>query len=157
MNRRTAQRLSAPNQQPSGQCRKRSLRPAPGLPEPLAPVPALEPRLLCSDLVTLRLHRPGFAPRDIGAILEEISPHGACLQFEEPIAVDASVRLLQTEAAEGGELNGTVVQCLHQPDLGFFGEVRFAPGCTWSPRYYRPLHLFDPTERLVASATAGGG
>jgi hypothetical protein len=156
MNRRSVRRLPAQNHQLSGHCRRRLLRPGPGLPEPFAPVPAPEPRLLCSDLVTLRLHSPGFAPRDIGAILEEISPRSACLQFEEPIPVDTSVRFLLTESAEGGELTGTVVQCLHQPDLGFFGEVRFAPGCTWSPRYYRPLHLFDPTERMAASATAGG-
>lgn len=138
---------------PSGQCRRRSFRSGLGLPQPFIAVLA-EPRLLCSDLVTLRLRSPGLAPRDISAILEEISPHDACLQFEESIPVETSVDILFTESAEGENLTGTVVQCLPQRDLGFFTEVHFTPGCTWSPKRYRPLHLFDPSGLLASREMA---
>jgi hypothetical protein len=115
-----------------------------------------EPRLLCSDLLALRLDEPGAGQREISGILEEIAAHSASLQFEEPIAVGAMLRFLSVESCEGGELTGVVVECQLEPRLGYFAEVRFTPGCTWSPKNYRPLHLFDPADLLaVASATAG--
>ena len=140
----------------AGHCRKRSQRTMPGFPH-AAPLPRPEPRLLCSDLLTVRLDEPGAREREIPGILEEIAAHSASLQFEEPIAVGTGVRFLSTESSEGGNLTGVVVECLHQPRLGYFAEVRFSAGCTWSPKNYRPLHLFDPAELLaVAWATAAG-
>ena len=115
-----------------------------------------EPRLLCSDLLTLRLENPGGTPREVDAVLEEISTHTASLQFEESIPVGTRVRFLQTESAEGGNLIGTVVESLHHPNLGHFTEVQFVSGCTWSSKFYRPLHLFDPAGLLAMAKSASG-
>ena len=101
--------------------------------------------------MTVQLSGPGFTPRETGAVLEEISTSSACLQLEEPVPLETAIRFLFTESAEGKELAGTVVKCVHQPALGFFAEVRFAKGCTWSPKRYRPLHLFDPVALLAAA------
>lgn len=152
MNRKLAHVYQAPDPRPRNRCRRRSLRPGPGLPGP-ALHPIAEPRLLCSDLVTLGVSEPGLALREVGAVLEEISTHSACVQFEESVPVETSVRFLSAESAEGGNLTGTVVQCLHEQDLGFFAEIRFNPGCTWSAKRYRPLHLFDTSSLLAARET----
>lgn len=155
MYRKLATHNSSPTFPPANQCRKRSFRTGPGKPTPLRFTPA-EPRLLCSDLLTLRLVTPGFAARDVCAVLEEISVHSASFQFEEPIPLGTNVNFLLTESAEGGNLTGTVEECLHHSDLGYFAEVRFVPGCTWSPIHYRPLHLFEPAAlQAVARAAAG--
>jgi len=105
----------------------------------------------------VRLDEHGASQREIPGILEEIAAHSASLQFEEPIAVGTGVRFLSTEASEGGNLMGVVEECVHQPRLGYFAEVRFTDGCTWSPKNYRPLHLFDPAELLAAAWAAAAG
>ena len=136
-------------------CRHRSRRPSPAMPQPLAPLPA-EPRLLCSDLVTLLLHGPRVATRELTAVLEEISVHGACVQLEDAIPLETSVRFLFARSAGGNDLTGTVIRCAQQPGLGYFAEIQFSPGCTWSPELYRPMHLFDPRDLAAVRETASG-
>jgi hypothetical protein len=152
MNRKTARSFAhhvvPPIPQTLSHCRKRTFPPPPEIPT--------EPRLLCSELITLRVDGTGQDALELAAILEEISPHSACVQLEEPIQTGASIRLLFTESAEGGNLRGSVVECVLAENLGYFAEVLFVPGCTWSPSRYRPLHLFDPTQRIAAKGAAGG-
>ena len=152
MNRKMARNFThqvvPPIPQTLSHCRKRTFPPPPAL--------TAEPRLLCSDLITLRLDDTGPVPLEVAAILEEISPHSACLQLEVPVQAGTPIRLLFTDSVEGGNLRGTVVQCLPEKNLGFFAEVVFHPGCTWSPLRYRPLHLFDPSNRVAAKGAAGG-
>lgn len=156
MHRKLASPPSALIPPAASHCRRRSQRSGPGFPN-TAPLPLAEPRLLCSDLLDVRLDEPGAAPREIPGVLEEIAAHSASLQFEEPIATGTRVRFLSTESSEGGNLTGVVMECTHQPRLGYFAEVQFSVGCTWSPKNYRPLHLFDPADLLaVAWATAAG-
>jgi hypothetical protein len=143
-----ARQMFLPLPQAPGHCRKRTFPPPPVLPP--------EPRLLCSDLITLRLEDSGPVPLEMAAILEEIAPHSACVQLEDPIQAGTAIRLLFTDSVEGGNLRGTVVKCDREENLGFFAEVAFVPGCTWSPLRYRPLHLLDPKHRLAAKGTAGG-
>ncbi len=45
-----------------------------------------EPRLWCSDLIEVRIE--GAQPEKVTANLEDISPSGACVQFERAVAVD---------------------------------------------------------------------
>lgn len=152
MRQRLLRQVRSPEPPTSSQCRVRSLRlrmdPSRGEPPPA------ERRLLCSELVTVRLSEPGRAPREIGAILEEIAPHSACLQTEEPIAMETRVRFVGAESAEGGALIGIVVQCRHQQDLGYFSEIGFTRGCTWSAERYRPAHLFDPNSLIEVRENA---
>ena len=46
-----------------------------------------------------------------------------------------------------GELAGRVRYCVFR-EIGYFVGVEFDPGCKWSQRSFKPLHLLDP-RRLV--------
>lgn len=154
MTRKWGRHSLSPQLQPRNQCRKRSRGPGRSQPRPAMPLPLIdEPRLLCSELITLQLSEPGFAPREITGILEEISPDSACVQVEESVRAESSVRLLFSEAADGEAFTGSVVECFGQKDLGFYAEIRFAQGCVWSLERYRPLHLFDPNGLLADDET----
>src|ERR1700683_4077432 len=100
-----------------------------------------ETRLLCSDLIKIRLE--GVPPREITANLEDISPSGAGLLLEEPLPLDAGVCLL----CRGCRLWGEVKYCVHN-EIGYFVGVRFRAGQKWSRELYEPQHLVDPTQVL---------
>jgi hypothetical protein len=98
-----------------------------------------ETRLLCSDLIKIRLE--GALPRELTANLEDISASGACLQLEEPLPVDALVCLLCRRCRFWAK----VKYCVHH-EIGYFVGVRFEGGQKWSRELYEPKHLLDPTK-----------
>ncbi len=98
-----------------------------------------EPRLLCSDLIKVRLEGP--EPADLMANLEDISSSGACVQLEQPVA--AGTRICLTLGRR--KFKGQVVYCLYE-DIGYFAGVRFDAGIKWSRRLYEPKHLLDPAQ-----------
>lgn len=154
MTRKLGRRSPFAQLQPQNQCRKRSLGPGRVQPRPAMPLPPIkEPRLLCSELITLQLSEPGSAPREITGILEEISPDSACVQVEECVRAESPVRLVLSDATDGEAFTGIVVECFGEKNLGFYAEIRFAKGCVWSVERYRPLHLFDPNGLLADDET----
>ncbi len=94
-------------------------------------------RLMCSELVRLR---GGRGPA-VTANLEDISPSGACLQLEQPVAVRARVRLLGRWRGFQGEVR----YCISSP-VGYLAGIRFDIAGQWSREEYAPEHLLDPRE-----------
>ena len=100
-----------------------------------------ETRLLCSDLIKIRLE--GARPRELTANLEDISTSGACLQLEEPLPLEARVCLLCRRC----RFRGKVKYCVHN-EIGYFVGVQFQGGLKWSRELYEPKHLLDPTKAV---------
>ena len=100
-----------------------------------------EPRLWCSDLIKVRLETAGAEPAELIANLEDISPSGACVQFEQPVPLGA--RLCLTLGRH--KFRGRVAHCTHN-EIGYFVGVRFDPGKLWSRQLYQPKHLLDPAK-----------
>ena len=84
------------------------------------------------------------------AVLEDISPHGACIQVEEPIPTGVPI-LISAERDETARLAGEVSYCVFR-DYGYFIGVRFAEETLWSSTSFRPQHLTN-LATLAAHAT----
>ena len=95
-----------------------------------------ERRLLCSDLIRVRLE--GNRRVELTANLEDISPSGACVQVEEPLAVASGICLI----CPGCRYRGTVKYCIHN-QIGYFAGICFDSGQKWSREDYEPAHLLD--------------
>jgi hypothetical protein len=104
-----------------------------------------EPRLWCSDLIQVRLESG-----ELTANLEDISPSGACLQFEQPVPVGTCLSLTLGRHM----FRGRVAHCTHH-EIGYFVGVRFDAGQKWSREIYAPRHLLDPAQ-VIARGRAGG-
>jgi hypothetical protein len=102
-----------------------------------------ETRLLCSDLIKVRLE--GKHPRDLIANLEDISPSGARLLFERAVPTGARLCLRLGRF----KFRGQVRYSTHN-EIGHFAGVQFDAGRKWSRKMYEPKHLLDPA-RLVSS------
>lgn len=99
-------------------------------------------RSLCSDLVKLEwLDRRGVV-RESSAVLEDISPEGACLQVEAPVPEG-----LDAQISHGDEwgMPCRTAYCIFR-EIGYFVGVVFDAGANWNPEAYAPSHLLDPTE-----------
>lgn len=105
-----------------------------------------EPRLWCSDLIKVRLE--GAEPAELIANLEDISPSGACLQFEQPVPAGARVCLKLGRH----KFRGRVAYCM-QHEIGYFVGVQFDAGRKWSRQIYEPKHLLDPRQVLARGQT----
>jgi hypothetical protein len=101
-----------------------------------------EPRLLCSDLIKVRLE--GGEPAETMANLEDISPSAACVLFEQ--AVPAGTRLCLMLGRH--KFRGRVMHCTHN-EIGYFVGIRFDAGKKWSRQIYEPKHLLDPMEMIA--------
>jgi hypothetical protein len=101
-----------------------------------------EQRLWCSDLIQVRLE--GAQPVEATANLEDISPSGACVQFERPVATGARMCLMLGRH----EFRGHVRYCV-QNEIGYFAGVQFDAGQKWSRKMYEPKHLLDPMRVLA--------
>lgn len=98
----------------------------------------LEKRLLCADIVEVRWSNRSGRERLSTALLEDISPGGACLQLEEKLAPGVKVDLRHGNA----RLSGTVKYCVYR-EFGYFAGVQFTEASRWSRRAFRPKHLLD--------------
>jgi hypothetical protein len=98
-----------------------------------------EPRLWCSDLIKVRVE--GVEPAEFTANLEDISPSGACVQFEQPVAAGARIVLMLGRR----KFQGRVRYCVHD-EIGYFAGIEFDPGLKWSRELYQPKHLLDPAQ-----------
>jgi PilZ domain len=98
-----------------------------------------EVRMWCSELIHVRLE--GTRSEDLIANLEDISPSGACVQFEHPVPAGTPIALKLGRR----KLRGEVKYCTHN-EVGYFAGIQFAPGHKWSREIYEPEHLLDPTR-----------
>ncbi|MBP1622480.1 MAG: hypothetical protein H6Q07_500 [Acidobacteria bacterium] len=101
-------------------------------------------RELCADLVKVQW-KPEFGPaRSEWAILEDISPSGACLEFEEPIELDTIVSLhFKSEHCQA-----RIKYCKYEKTNYLLG-VEFEQGYRWSRRRFKPEHLIQFRLRQV--------
>ena len=105
-----------------------------------------EARMLCADVVEARWTDKDGQTRRANALLEDISPSGACLQFE--MAVPTGVNLRWGGARQ--EFVGQVRYCVYR-EIGYFVGVQFEAQSKWSEDVYKPLHLLD-LQKLVETA-----
>ncbi len=101
--------------------------------------------VLCSEILDLHLQSKAGRERELKVNLEEIWTSGALLQ------TDARIPLLTYLWFSGGgcEFRGQAVSRTFLKGLGYYVEMRFQPGCTWSQRKYRPKHSFNPLVLLA--------
>ena len=100
-----------------------------------------ERRLLCADLVEIEWRDREGRTVKATAILEDISPSGACLQADIPLPVEALVRIRHGRKT----LEGKISYCAYH-DIGYFAGVAFNAKHKWSRRMFRPKHLVDPAK-----------
>jgi hypothetical protein len=82
------------------------------------------------------------------AILEDLSPAGACIQFECPIPVGCRIAIAHPK----GELRGVVKYCVFR-DIGYYAGLEFDESSMWSPERFLPEYRLD-LEPLLAAAGA---
>ncbi len=103
-----------------------------------------EMRIMCADMVEVSWRDRGGIPRRATALLEDISPSGACLQTETPVPLGVEVRV---ECARR-RFVGSVRYCAYR-EIGYFVGVEFDAETKWSKRMYKPRHLLD-LEKFLA-------
>jgi hypothetical protein len=105
-----------------------------------------EVRNMCADMVEVRWRDKTGKLRRATALLEDISPSGACLQMEAALPEGAEIRW----ACANHEFVGRVKYCTYR-EIGYFAGVEFEPGAKWSKQAYRPRHLLDLKQLLSRS------
>lgn len=101
--------------------------------------------MLCSEILHLRVRSREGRERELKGNLEEIWSSGALFLTDVPIRPLTSLRF----AVGGCEFRGRVIARTLLTGLGYFIEMRFHPGCTWSEQKYRPKHFFNPLVLLA--------
>ncbi len=113
-----------------------------------------ESRFLCADLVRVEWKAdsgPGALPgaggdifRTVEAVLEDISPMGACVQVEDRIPLGASISISAVstprDASHPALFTGCVSYCVFR-DYGYFVGVQFSNETRWSSGIFEPQHL----------------
>ena len=102
-----------------------------------------ESRLLCADMVEVHWTPPSGKSKQAIALLEDISPSGACLQLEIELPVGTEVSWNSSRS----EFRGFVRYCEFR-EIGYFVGVQFAAGSSWSRSSYEPQHLLDVEDLL---------
>jgi hypothetical protein len=103
-----------------------------------------ENRMMCADMVDVCWREPTGKSRRMTALLEDISPSGACLQLDIPVPIGARFRWSTADR----QFTGRVQYCVYR-EIGYYVGVEFDAGTRWSKQDYRPRHLLD-LERLLA-------
>lgn len=105
----------------------------------------LEGRFLCADLVRVDW-LAGENSRTVEAVLEDISPLGACVQVEEFIPPGTGISILVSAAPVDPEpatpvrFSGRVSYCVFR-DYGYFVGIQFSGETRWSSGIFEPQHL----------------
>jgi len=98
---------------------------------------------MCADMVEVHWEDEKKQPQRALALLEDISPSGACLQLENEVPLGTEVHWDCPKQS----FVGHVRYCDYR-EIGFFVGVEFSDACRWSKRAFKPLHLLD-LEKLV--------
>ena len=104
-----------------------------------------EPRMLCADIVEVGWKDGAGQSGHALALLEDISPSGACLQMETALPEAAQV----SWESPNQTFSGSVRYCVFR-EIGYFVGIQFDESCKWSRKTYRPRHLLNP-QRLVGT------
>lgn len=102
--------------------------------------------MMCADVVEASWTDQDGQEQRANALLENISPSGACLQFEMAVPLGVSLRMV----CPNREFVGEVRYCTYQ-EIGYFVGVQFEPQSHWSRRSYKPRHLLDLHELVEGS------
>lgn len=108
-----------------------------------------ETRLMCADMVGLRWTDKSGQENHCTALLEDISPSGACLQLDSPVPLGTRLVIEYRKV----RLEGAVCYCFFQ-EIGYWTGVHFAPEVKWSPRRFRPKHMLDWKNLLNSRRSA---
>ena len=100
-----------------------------------------ESRYLCADMVRLDRYRGEDEVVSMEAVLEDISPPGACIQVEEPVMAGETVTLWLGE----NHFTGQVCYCIYR-EYGYFVGLEFSRECRWSEERVAPRHLTNLVE-----------
>jgi hypothetical protein len=103
-----------------------------------------EDRELCADLVYVQWNLESDSPRSEWAILEDISPSGACLEIEEYIPPETLVSL----QFKSDHCQARIKYCKFDKTNYLLG-VQFEQGYRWSRRRFKPEHLIQFRLRRV--------
>jgi hypothetical protein len=106
--------------------------------------------MLCADVVEACWTDKDGKTQRANALLEDISPSGACLQFEEAVPLGVILRW----GCPKQEFVGEVRYCVYR-EIGYFVGVEFEPQSKWSKKAYKPQHLLD-LQRLMETAKKPG-
>lgn len=109
-----------------------------------------EVRMLCADVVEACWTNGDGQIQRASALLEDISPSGACLQFEMAIPLGVSLRW----SCPKQEFVGEVRYCVYR-EIGYFVGVEFEPQSKWSRKTYKPQHLLDLQELIETAGKRG--
>jgi hypothetical protein len=103
-----------------------------------------EARMLCADMMEVCWKDSMGKTGQAMALLEDISPSGACLQLETAIPLASQIRWKSPKQ----EFEGHVRYCVYR-EIGYFVGVEFSEASRWSTKRYRPQHLLN-LQSLVA-------
>jgi hypothetical protein len=106
-----------------------------------------ESRILCADMVNVRWKDANGRQCQATALLEDIAPHGACLQLDTALPLHVDLIL------EYGKIRmeGAVRYCVYR-DIGYFIGVQFMSDSEWSRSKFTPQHLLDLEELVMRHA-----
>lgn len=100
--------------------------------------------MLCADMVHVRWETGGPDGGAATALLEDISPSGACLQLDVAVPLGATVSWNSADHA----FTGKARYCVYR-EIGYFVGVEFEPGSKWSQQTFEPQHLLDLKKLMV--------
>ncbi len=103
-----------------------------------------EDRELCADLVKVQWKLESGPTHSEWAILEDISPSGACLEIEEPIPPETIVSL----QFKSDRCTARIKYC-KLDKVNYLLGVQFEQGYRWSRRKFKPEHLIQFRLRRV--------
>jgi len=106
---------------------------------------------MCADLVRVDWVSGEGGFRTMEAVLEDISPVGACVQVEECIPIGAAISIAAT-SGEAARFSGHVSYCVYR-DYGYFVGIQLSDETRWSSVAFEPQHLTS----LAALSLEGGG
>lgn len=109
-----------------------------------------EVRMMCADVVEASWTDKDGQVQRADALLENISPSGACLQFEIAVPLGVSLQFV----CEKHEFSGEVRYCQYA-EIGYFVGVALEPSSHWSRRTFKPRHLLDLQELVETAAKRG--
>jgi hypothetical protein len=95
-------------------------------------------RSICADLVHLEwIGHSGVC--ECTAVLEDISPRGACLQVESPVPVE-----IEAVISHGKHWSAEcrIKYCSFR-EIGYYLGVEFVDADSWRKHEFRPDHLMD--------------
>ena len=98
-----------------------------------------EVRILCADMLDVSWKDSTGRSGTATALLEDISPSGACLQLENAVPLASEIRW----ASPKQQFTGHVRYCVYR-EIGYFVGVEFDPSFKWSKKAFQPKHFLDP-------------